>query len=428
MSKKCKKNMTVENCEQYLASQTMKTALYLKGRAQTSSELFYRLTKICEAFIRDNQVVIYGGTAINALLPEEDKFYDPVTDVPDYDVYSPIPMKHAKEVVDIFVKNGFEHVEAKSGVHYGTYKVYVNFTAALDITYMPPKLFKMVEKDAIIQDGMLYANPALLRQGMYKELSEPMGDVERWKKVVPRLQKLNKAYPIKAENCAEVFEPKTDVVPMDKALKELVETILVEQRVVFLGGGLGNALYAAEMDPPMKLEDAPYYEAIATSPLQTFHVLQKTLEREGYSPITAVKHEEIHEMVGYHYEVKWKKNTIALLFVPLRCYAYNEVVRKGVTYRVGSFDTLLSFYFAYLYVKRPYLNKKRITCMADMLFKVQQQNYNNVKGLLNRYPLTCYGKEVTLQTIRAKKAQMRKKLKRGTKAYRRWFFNYHPVT
>jgi hypothetical protein len=63
-----------------------------------------------------------------------------------------------------------------------------------------------------------------------------------------------------------------------------------------------------------------------------------------------------------------------------------------------------------------------------MLYKVQQQNYNSVKGLLNRYPITCYGKEVTLQTVRAKKAQMRKKLKRGTQAYRRWFFNYHPST
>ena len=41
--------------------------------------------------------------------------------------FSPEPLKDAKELADIYYKAGFEEVEAKAGVHSGTFKVFVNF-------------------------------------------------------------------------------------------------------------------------------------------------------------------------------------------------------------------------------------------------------------------------------------------------------------
>ena len=43
-------------------------------------------------------------------------------------------MKDAKDLADIYVKQGFTEVEAKSGMHHGTYKVYVNYLPVADIT------------------------------------------------------------------------------------------------------------------------------------------------------------------------------------------------------------------------------------------------------------------------------------------------------
>ena len=51
------------------------------------------------------------------------------------------PLEDAKELADIYYKAGFEEVEAKAGVHYGTFKVFVNFIPVADITLLSPELF-----------------------------------------------------------------------------------------------------------------------------------------------------------------------------------------------------------------------------------------------------------------------------------------------
>jgi hypothetical protein len=40
------------------------------------------------SFIKSNRVMCYGGTAINAMLDEDDKFYDESFELPDYDFFS----------------------------------------------------------------------------------------------------------------------------------------------------------------------------------------------------------------------------------------------------------------------------------------------------------------------------------------------------
>ena len=95
-------------------------------------------------------------------------------------------------------------VEAKSGQHYGTFKVFVNFIPVADITLLPKELFNAIKKDAIMISGILYAPPNLLRMGMYLELSRPAGDVSRWEKVMKRLTLLNKHYPLTATQCSHI--------------------------------------------------------------------------------------------------------------------------------------------------------------------------------------------------------------------------------
>ena len=136
-------------------------------------------------------MVCYGGTAINNILPLEDQFYDKSTELPDYDFFSSNALEHAKELADIYAKHGYDDVEAKSGVHHGTYKVFVNFIPVADITSLPRNLFKSIQNKSIKVDGILYAPPDYLRMAMYLELSRPKGDVSRWEKVLKRLTLLN---------------------------------------------------------------------------------------------------------------------------------------------------------------------------------------------------------------------------------------------
>ena len=124
-----------------------------------------------ELFLRQRKLICYGGTAINNILPQQDQFYDKSLEIPDYDFYSPNALKDAKDLADIYHSKGFPDVEAKSGVHHGTFKVYVNFIPVADITQLDKELFKTMKKEAISVNGILYAPPNFLSMAMYLELS-----------------------------------------------------------------------------------------------------------------------------------------------------------------------------------------------------------------------------------------------------------------
>ena len=421
----CPKNMAYEDCEMFLADETAEAALYEKGKKDTSSEFFVKLTKVCEDFIRKTKAVVYGGTAINTILPKATKFYNPETDIPDYDIYTSDPIRHAKQAVDLFLKAGFTHVEAKSAIHYGTYKIFVEFVGAMDITFMPVKLFKLVQKKALVRNGMFFCHPDLLRQAIYIELANPHGDVNRWKKVLPRLHKLNDAFPIKAGKCGDL---KLNVnVPVDETLNSILEELMITEEVVFLGG-FAHSYYLPTTSPTLvKSEDPGYYDIIVEKPAAFIKKVTAALKKVDYTNVTKTKHAAVGELIGPYYELKIDGHAVLNIFEPTKCYAYNEVPKDGKTVRVASFDTLLAFYFAFLYADFPHFNKKRILCMAEMLFKVMHDNVLNQKGLLKRFPIKCYGKNLTLRTMKAHKWDLRKKLKKGTVAYNRWFFKYTPL-
>ena len=89
---------------------------------------------------------------------------------------------------------------------------------------------------------------------------------------------------------------------------------------------------------------------------------------------------------------------------------------------------MLSFYLAFLYTDRKYYDKERILCMSQYLFIVQQKNRLAQKGLLKRFSLSCYGKQETLESMRAEKTEkfMELKDKRDSPEYESWFLRYVP--
>lgn len=182
-------------------------------------------------FLKSHPVMCYGGTAINNLLPPEDRFYDPLTTVPDYDFYSKTPQEHSMMLADKLKAAGIETVEVKPGMHLGTFKVFANFEGVADITHLDADIFDRLWKENIVRDGIHYVSPNFLRMSMYLELSRPRGDVSRWTKVYKRLQLLNKHYPLVCPSDGAVH----DETPLSEATRKRVDTILRTKNVVLLG-------------------------------------------------------------------------------------------------------------------------------------------------------------------------------------------------
>tara|TARA_A100001015_G_scaffold7625_1_gene9438 strand:- start:5974 stop:7410 length:1437 start_codon:yes stop_codon:yes gene_type:complete len=423
--------MNFKEKELEILRQAVDKAETTQQKQQVESPELKQIIQIVEDFLRNKKLVCYGGTAINNILPVYDQFYDKSIEIPDYDFYSNNALKHAKELADIYAKAGFSEVEAKAGMHHGTYKVFVNYIPVADISDLDKELFKNIKRKAIAVDGILYAPPNFLRMAMYLELSRPKGDVSRWEKVLKRLLILNKHYPLKSKNCS--IEPIQRNVenPSDKSknIYKIVLDSIASMGLIFFGG-YANVLYSKYMPKyeRQKLYEIPDFDVLSEEPKRSATLLREKLLENGYSNITIKKHNGIGEIIAPHYEISVNNETIVFIYEPLACHSYNEINLFGYNLRIATIDTMLSFYLAFIYSDRPYYDDNRILCMAHRLFLVQQKNRLKQKGLLKRFSLKCYGTQATKITMRSTKSEMYKQLKskRNSKEFEEWFLNYTP--
>jgi len=431
MKNVCDKKMTFQECELAILRAAVDLAEEKQGAKMANSGDIKHIITIVENFIKRKNLICYGGTAINNILPKQDQFYNKESEIPDYDFYTSNALNDAKELVDIYIKEGFEEVEAKSGQHHGTYKVFVNFIPVADISYIPKDLFNAIKKESIMVAGILYAPPNLLRMGMYLELSRPAGDVSRWEKVLKRLVLLNKNYPLIGKNCNSIeFQRKMDDNSFTDKIYESVKTTLADQGVVFFGG-YALTLYSRYMPKNLqkKFEKIPDFDVLSEEPLITAQIIKERLNDIGVKNVKIIKRPSIGEIIAPHYEVKVNDDTILFIYQPLACHSYNIIKEDGYTLKIATIDTMLSFYLAFLFANRPYYDKDRILCMSNYLFQVQEKNRLNQRGLLRRFSINCMGHQETVEEMRAEKAEKFKELKnkRNTLEYEEWFLRYRPI-
>jgi Poly(A) polymerase catalytic subunit len=590
-----------------------------KGAEIIQDPKVQEIISIVEKFIADKKLVCYGGTAINNILPEDAQFYNKDIELPDYDFYSDNALDHAKELADIYYKAGYEDVEAKTGVHHGTYKVFVNFTGIADITHMEPALFKAISREAIVKKEILYAPPDFLRMAMYLELSRPDGDVSRWEKVQKRLTLLNTHYPLKGYDCDKIeyqrgfdgatasntgevsisktrsksrsrsqsasrsksasrsasasasrsrtvkrgggdgsikalkrkaasqiikkyhgldsymkhlyhavsshketigdfkysieedkvthryrliatyerlfgkddelvlYSMKAKILDADKDAapspspnrsksrsksksrshetekeqysvnksrisyssnreKELAETdiynivrdVFIKNRAVFFGG-YANILYSRYMPKHQRriVQKIPDFDILSEDPRELCEEVVRQLTAHKYTDVKYTKHAGVGEVISEHYDIRVGDEVIAFLYKPLACHSYNTIridsgergKSGGVTIRIATIDTMLSFYLAFIYADRIYYDINRILCMSQFLFDVQQHNRLKQTGLLRRFSINCYGKQPTLESMRFEKTKKYEEFKgkRDSREFEEWFLRYIPL-
>jgi hypothetical protein len=433
----CNDNMTFQECELAVLRQAVDESGEKQGAKIATSPDVQKIIRILEDFLVNKKLICYGGTAINNILPKEAQFYDRDIEVPDYDFYSPRAMEDSRELADIYYREGYGDVEAKAGVHFGTYKVYVNFLPIADITQMHPTLYDALKPETITIAGIKYAPPNYLRMSMYLELSRPEGDVSRWEKVLKRINLLNKYHPLKSENCSSIdFQRGLDLKTNqsdEESIYYLARDSFIDQGVVFLGG-YGTALYSKYMedDQRYQIEKIPDFDVIAENPEKCATIVRDKFADAGYKNVKIVRHTPLGEVIPMHVEVQVNGDIIAFIYKPLACHGYNKIEVSGKTVMVATIDTMLSFYLAFLYADKSYFDKDRMLCMSTYLFEVEQKNKLEQKGLLKRFSLDCYGKQPTMEEMREEKARKYTELNGSKnpadkKEFERWFFKYSPA-
>lgn len=357
---------------------------------------------IVHQFLKDHPVMCYGGTAINNLLPPEDRFYNPETTVPDYDFYSKTPQEHAMILANKLSAAGVVNVEVKPGIHLGTFKVFADFEGVADITHLDSDIFDRLWKENVVVEGIHYVTPNFLRMSMYLELSRPQGDVSRWKKVYERLQLLNKHYPM----TCPLKVPREDT-EITESNRKKVESLLKNHNVVLVG------ITASQIHEGK----TPKW----SSPITIL------AEPDTLAKLTKGKDIETHEgseiLPSYTDVFDEDGDVFVRIHQTAACHSYNEMA-SGI--KVASIPTMLQFVLAYMYSGAEEDEITHLMCVAQRLVDLANEKEKRRYALLT--PIDCIGTQETLIDMKKHKAELYEKLSKNKSSpeFLKYFFSYNP--
>jgi len=353
-------------------------------------------------FIIERGLKLYGGTAINYYLPKENKIYKE-DENPDYDFYSPDPWNDATDLADIFYKQGYDFVEARAGIHPGTYKVFVNLWPVADLTYMPKEAFDNLETETV--EGIKIVSPFKLFEAFYKELSEPFGNIDRWKKIYEREKILFKeANPLKNFNCDEkIILSKDNEEKKSAVLSSLFESSLnffIRKKCIFTGTFAYNSLLDfTEYDEKFKVNHLEVLSNHAKMHVTNlFNILNKKLEKEyrqkdkvkiktNYYP--GKEHNSICYEIVFFDETDSEYKTICKIFQLSICTPFIKIGNK----RIASIDYLnYELYNSIVFSTEPY-RKSNLKCIFKHLNMIKEQYYKN--NNISEIDISPFGRLVT---------------------------------
>lgn len=392
-----------------------------------------KLIKIVENFIIEKELVCYGGIAINSILPKNLQFYDNDIDIPDYDFFSKNALEDAKELSDIFIKQGYDDVEAKSAFFHGTYKVFVNFIPIADITHISDDLFDKIKKNSFIRQKIRYCDPNFLRMSLYQELSRPLGDTSRWEKVYNRLSLLNSHFQFVNKNKKRVSEninETKDNIEIYNSLKKFCSKYkfpICGEYAIFLFSRLTKNVRLKKSLREKKVFQMSIYVNNITQFKNSFNEFKQLKNNEILKNLSLHEQKLDYKYMNNFYTLEHDGDVLMFVFLTNACISYNSIKYRNTPLNIVSIDGMLSLYFGLIITEHKKLNMNNLYLYCFMLYHLVHQEYKGHK-LMTRFSLPCTGKQQTYEDIINERSKKYKELrsKPRSKEYEKYFLKYMP--
>jgi len=400
-----------EEIHQTLFERNLKTEKLIESRLESAIEKAQEILdyesahnpeilqalQIVKSFISKRKRICYGGTAMNELLPKKEKFYDPNYDLPDYDFFTPDGESDVRELVSNLKNAGFKDVYNRVGVHEGTKKILVNYTAIADITEIPKDIYKVFYDNSKEVNGVYYANENILRMMMYLELSRPRGEVERWKKVFTRLDLLNKRFPIKPCNKKHY---KTEIPFQTRKL--LLDFIISHQRTLAnseLEGVYKRSLSSKKLEYTLTKGGPLYF--LSSDIIKDSSDIKYLLKG-----VKVLLHKAKDDYLPKRVKIYQNNILIAEIIEESACYSYNNINYEGQTLHIASLQTLINLYYSLYF----FSNSEQIyLCDIGKCIKTLNSLIISNKSQFDAFPIQCSGYQKGYPTLLREKIQRIKK-------------------
>jgi len=269
---------------------------------EPTKEEIMKVNKIIMDYIKNNKRKIYGGFSQNKVIMNknpDDAFYKD-TDIPDIDFYSPEPLIDLVNICNILHKEGFKFIEGKEAQHKETYTIFVNFAIACDISYVPRNIYNKIPFITI--DEINYTHPYFMYIDLYRMMTEPYFSSFRWKKIFPRLYKLQKHYPFK-----KIDSPLNDAytVPnkmkteLEKINKLILDEIKNKDNFIVFGQYAYNCYLKESEYKKYKQIVSPFMQLISTNYIPDTEAFIKLLKNHYPDKITYREFYPLWQFTGY---------------------------------------------------------------------------------------------------------------------------------
>ena len=374
-------------------------------------EKYYDLFEETYNILRKKKVLLYGGIAINELLPPELKFYK-TTALPDIDVLTTNGEKLAKTIVKYFHKKGYSNITTShsEALHPGTYKVYVDSLQILDITDIPNHVYKRLDKNSVLikRLQLKVVDPQFLRMTLHLILAK--GDattVHRWGKVLERLILFYKHFPPRVCNTIYSSNKSKDsnndsnevVNNIPEDLTNKIYSILKDTDYILFG------LHEVELllDKHIKTNILPSSIQILVKEQNLKDIATSFVNKIAAHNDLYTSHLKISEvykedtLIPDHIFIYYKKHQLLSIFHANVCYGYNNYDDL----KIASIHTIIFMYLCILLTPyRHFNNLNSLECLVNILALKQSKLRTTKKKLFQDVVSQCYGENIGLVTLR----------------------------
>uniref|UniRef100_A0A6C0D7R4 Poly(A) polymerase catalytic subunit domain-containing protein n=1 Tax=viral metagenome TaxID=1070528 RepID=A0A6C0D7R4_9ZZZZ len=377
-----------KNLEKHLDNAITKAEEILDFESAHDPEIIQALT-IVKNFIIRKKRICYGGTAINALLPKKDKFYDPEYTLPDYDFITYEADNDVKELVSDLKNAGFTDVLHRVGMHEGTKKILVNFIAIADITEVNRDTYNVFLESSKRINNIHYTNENMLRMMMYLEISRPRGEVSRWKKVVERLELLNKHFPIKS--CVKTHRVKD----IPENVKNTLFNFIIQNQRVLANLDLENIYRKSLTKKDLVFSTKHFHGKVVfytPNAERDVNYLNK-----HFNNLKIIYHPARGEYLSRRVTLVYEGIPIALLVEETACHSYNNIkTDRNQILHIASLETLITLHLSLYFFS---VSEKEYLCDIGKAIRTHKLISNTSKSQFDVFPVACSGYQKGYATL-----------------------------
>ena len=314
---------------------------------------YERNMALVKKFIRDKQLIVYGGYAQDQLLKSKGKpgIYDKYSGA-DIEFYSTDYVKDTIELSKLFHQRkwgGYLGVRIREATHIGTLTLTVNGFGYVDVTFVPKHIYNSLPY--INKFGMKFIHPLLKTIDFYRVFTDPLLSYFRLKdkNEFSRFKKNLEAW--KLDDLIKINKTLPKINILDQKFSKQIRDIIVSRSSSSVIIGLYATEYFKHHTNDKAILKIPFYEVLSSNYIQDVHYYRNELEKitsknnfistKEYYPLFQYTDRKIE---FYLEEKSGKKNLVMILYkVKDICLPYLNLPQKKLD--IGTFQLTLLFAF-----------------------------------------------------------------------------------